>query len=220
MKSLRFCMLTTFYPPYSFGGDAIGIQRLSRALVRRGHHVTVVHDTDAYNILHRGEEPQVPDLDRDEGVEVVRLRSQLPGLSTLLTQQLGRPMVNGRRIERLIADGKYDVVNFHNVSLIGGPGIFRYAGDAVTLYMAHEHWLVCPMHVLWRHRRERCDGRECFRCAIAYKRPPQLWRKTAFLDQELQHVDAIIAMAKFILQLLFARLHRFEDHSSDRTPTL
>ena len=156
MTTLRFCMLTTFYPPYSFGGDAIGIQRLSRALVRRGHQVTVVHDTDAYNVLHRGVEPQVPDLDRDEGVEVVRLRSQMPGLSTLLTQQSGRPMVNGRRIARLIADGKYDVVNFHNVSLIGGPGIFRYAGDAVTLYMAHEHWLVCPMHVLWRHHRERC----------------------------------------------------------------
>jgi glycosyltransferase involved in cell wall biosynthesis len=190
-------MLTTFYPPHSFGGDAIGIQRLSRALARRGHHITVIHDTDPYNVLHKGKEPQVPDVDRDEGVEVVRLRSMTPGLSTLLTQQLGRPIINGRRIQRLIAAGKYDVVNFHNVSLIGGPGIFRYAGDAVTLYMAHEHWLVCPMHVLWRHRRERCDGRECLRCAIAYKRPPQLWRNTGFLERELQHVDAIIAMSEF-----------------------
>jgi hypothetical protein len=64
-------MFTTFYPPYSFGGDAIGIQRLSRALVRHGHHVTVVHDVDAYNALHRGAEPQ-PIAD-DEGVEVVGL---------------------------------------------------------------------------------------------------------------------------------------------------
>ncbi|MEP7344036.1 MAG: glycosyltransferase family 4 protein [Gemmatimonadaceae bacterium] len=197
MSALRFCMLTTFYPPHSFGGDAIGIQRLSRALVRRGHHVTVVHDTDAYNVLHQGAEPEAPDLDNDEGVEVVRLRSSTPGLSTLLTQQLGRPVMQGRRIQRLIAAGNYDVVNFHNVSLIGGPGIFRYAGDAVTLYMAHEHWLVCPMHVLWRHRRERCTGRECIRCAIAYKRPPQLWRNTGFLERELEHVDAIIAMSEF-----------------------
>lgn len=197
MSGLRFCMLTTFYPPHSFGGDAIGIQRLSRGLVRRGHRVTVVHDTDAYNILRRGNEPQVPDIDDDEGVEVVRLRSSSPVFSTLLTQQLGRPVVNGKRIHALIQHGGFDVVNFHNVSLIGGPGLFRYAGDAVSLYMAHEHWLVCPMHVLWRHKKERCTGRECIRCAISYRRPPQLWRQTGFLERELAHVDAIIAMSEF-----------------------
>lgn len=124
MSPLRFCMLTTFYPPHSFGGDAIGIQRLSRGLVRRGHHVTVIHDTDAYNILRRGDEPQVPDVDADQGVEVVRLRSVAPALSTLLTQQFGHPVMNGARIRRLISDGHFDVVNFHNVSLIGGPGSF------------------------------------------------------------------------------------------------
>ncbi|MFN8574385.1 MAG: glycosyltransferase family 4 protein [Gemmatimonadaceae bacterium] len=197
MSALRFCMLTTFYPPHSFGGDAIGIQRLSRGLVRRGHHVTVVHDTDAYNILRRGAEPNVPDLDNDEGVEVVRLRSSTPVMSTLLTQQTGRPVVNGRRIRRVIERGAFDVVNFHNVSLIGGPGLFRYAADAVSLYMAHEHWLVCPMHVLWRYQKERCTGRECTRCAISYRRPPQLWRHTGLLERELSHVDAIIAMSEF-----------------------
>ena len=57
MKPLRFCHLTTFYPPCNFGGDGIGVQRLCRALARRGHHVTVVHDVDAYNALHRGPEP-------------------------------------------------------------------------------------------------------------------------------------------------------------------
>ena len=72
-RPLRFCMFTTFYPPYSFGGDAIGIQRLSRALVRQGHHVTVVHDVDAYNALHRGAEPQP--IANDEGVEVVGIGS-------------------------------------------------------------------------------------------------------------------------------------------------
>ncbi|MBV6521963.1 MAG: D-inositol-3-phosphate glycosyltransferase [Gemmatimonadaceae bacterium] len=197
MSTLRFCMLTTFYPPHSFGGDAIGIQRLSRALVRRGHHVTVVHDTDAYAVLHRGPSPEVPDHDDDQGVEVRRLHSSAPMVSTLLTQQLGRPVVNRKRIAGLLADGRYDVVNFHNVSLIGGPGLFQLAGEAVSLYMAHEHWLVCPMHVLWRHRRERCTGRECIRCALAYRRPPQLWRATGYLEHELQHVDAIIAMSEF-----------------------
>ena len=60
MSALRFLMLTTFYPPYNFGGDGIGIQRLSRGLVKRGHHVTVVHDADAYNCCTRGRSRQSP----------------------------------------------------------------------------------------------------------------------------------------------------------------
>lgn len=195
--SARFLMLTTFYPPHSFGGDAIGIQRLSRGLVRLGHHVTVVHDTDAYRVLQDGVIPDAPEHDNDDGVEVIRLRTGTPMMSTLLTQQLGRPMVNQRRIREIMANGKYDVVNFHNVSLIGGPGLFHMADGAVTLYMAHEHWLVCPMHVLWRHGRELCTGKECIRCTLSYNRPPQLWRYTGYLDRQLEHIDSIIAMSEF-----------------------
>ncbi len=188
-------MLTTFYPPFSFGGDAIGIQRLSRALVRRGHHVTVLHDIDAFNALHRGPEPKA--IADDEGVEVIGLRSGAGVFSPLLTQQLGRPALNGRRIEALLRDGKYDVVNYHNVSLIGGPGLFRLGGDAVSIYMAHEHWLICPMHVLWKQGRERCEKPECFRCTLHYRRPPQLWRQTGLLEREIERIDAIIAMSEF-----------------------
>jgi glycosyltransferase involved in cell wall biosynthesis len=70
-------------------------------------------------------------------------------------------------------------------------------GSAIKVYEAHEHWLVCPMHVLWRHGRELCDGRECLRCTLNHKRPPQLWRYTGYLERELQHVDAFIAKSVF-----------------------
>jgi len=190
-------MLTTFYPPHNFGGDGIGIQRLSRGLVKLGHHVTVVHDIDAYALLSDGALPDVPDHDDDEGVEVMRLRSGMPMASSLLTQQLGRPVVNGRRIRAIIERGRFDVVNFHNLSLIGGPGLLSYGNGAVTLLMAHEHWLVCPMHVLWRHGRELCTGRECISCSISYRRPPQLWRYSDFLARKIEHVDAVIAMSEF-----------------------
>lgn len=197
MSALRFCMLTTFYPPYAFGGDAIGVQRLSRALVKRGHQVTVVHDADAYNALRSGKEPDCPTLDDDEGVEVIRLKSGYGTLSSLLTHQVGRPVLTGTRIRDIVERGRYDVVNFHNVSLIGGPGLFSLAPDAVKLYMAHEHWLVCPTHVLWRHGRERCDARECVRCTLSYKRPPQLWRWTGYMERQLREIDAVIAMSEF-----------------------
>ena len=44
---MRFCMVTTFYPPYHFGGDATFVQARARALVSEGHHVEVVHCEDA-----------------------------------------------------------------------------------------------------------------------------------------------------------------------------
>ena len=192
--ALRFCMLTTFYPPHNFGGDGIGVQRLSRALARRGHHVTVVHDTDAYNMLHRGPEPEAgPEAD---GVEVVRLSSGMGAISPLLVQQTGRPVVNGPGISRLLARGAYDVIMYHNTSLIGGPALLSY-GSAIKLYEAHEHWLVCPTHVLWRNGREPCSGRQCLRCSVSYRRPPQLWRYTGLLERQLSNIDGFIAKSEF-----------------------
>ncbi len=187
-------MVTTFYPPYNFGGDGMGTQRFSQALVRRGHHVTVLQDIDGFNSLKETAEP-IPEKQSD-GVEVIRLRSRLGAFSSLLTQQTGRPVIQGRRIRQILSQGKFDVINFHNISLVGGPGILS-AGSALKLYMAHEHWLVCSSHVLWRHNREACTGRECLRCVLHYRRPPQLWRYTGYLERQLKHVDTFIAMSEF-----------------------
>lgn len=194
MSGLNFCMVTTFYPPYNFGGDGIGVQRLSRALVQRGHSVTVIHDVDAYNALHNGPEPALHA--EPPGLDVVRIRSGLGILSPLLTQQTGRPVANGKKIREILGDGNFDVIMFHNVSLIGGPGVLS-VGHSLKLYEAHEHWLVCPTHVLWRHNREVCTGRQCLRCVVRHHRPPQLWRYTGYLERQLRHIDMFIAKSKF-----------------------
>jgi glycosyltransferase involved in cell wall biosynthesis len=195
VSPLRFAFVTTFYPPYNFGGDGIGIQRFARALAKRGHHVTVIHDADAYDFLS-GKRRATSPPSEEPGVEVISLRSGLGVWSLLLTQQLGRPVVNGSRIQEILNEGDFDVINFHNVSLAGGPRVFGY-GSAVKLYMAHEHWLVCPSHVLWRHGRELCTGRECLRCQLHYRRPPQWWRYTGLLEREMDHIDLFIAMSEF-----------------------
>lgn len=186
-------MLTTFYPPYNFGGDGIGVQRLARALARRGHAVTVLHEGDAYLALARGAEPVA--VEPEPGIDVVTLRSTLGTVSPLLTHQMGRPVVHASTIRSTLERG-YDVTFFHNVSLVGGPGVLR-EGKGVTIYEAHEHWLVCPTHVLWRHGREPCTGRECLRCTLSYRRPPQPWRWTGYLGRQLGFVDAFIAKSGF-----------------------
>ena len=194
MSALRFCMVTTFYPPHNFGGDGIAVQRLARALVRQGHEVTVVSNSDAFGALN-GTTGTI-DADGDDGVRVHRMATPVPSLSTLLTQQTGRPLTTMRAIRRILSPGRFDVINYHNVSLVGGPAVLG-VGDGIKLYTAHEHWLVCPTHVLWRHKREPCQARECFRCQLAYRRPPQLWRYTGFLERQLAHVDTFIACSEF-----------------------
>jgi glycosyltransferase involved in cell wall biosynthesis len=199
---LRIAMVTTFYPPYNFGGDGISIMRLSGALARRGHDVTVLHDIDAYKSLG-GAEPSDRAVQNatNDGVDVIGLRAAPHGsafglVSNILTHQLGRPVVHAQRISEILREGLFDVIWFHNISLIGGPGILSY-GNGLKIYEAHEHWLVCPTHVLWRFNRERCDKRSCISCSFSYHRPPQSWRITGYLDRQLNHVDLFIAKSEF-----------------------
>lgn len=191
MRSLRILMFTTFYPPYSFGGDAVGVQRMAQALVQRGHDVTVVHEEDAYLVL--GGKPG-PD-NSDDGVRRIGLRASNGFVSTLLTQQLGRPISHRSKIQNIVDEG-WDIIWHNNTSLVGGPGLLEF-GDGLKIYEAHEHWLVCPTHVLWRHGRELCDERQCLRCVANYRRPPQLWRYTGLLERQLNHIDLIVAKSRF-----------------------
>ena len=192
---MKFCFVTTFYPPFSTGGDAVAVQRLARELVRAGHSVTVVHDLDAFAALNR---PLLPDeRNPDDGIEVISLKSSLGVASALLVQQTGRPVVHGKQLTALLNERDFDVVNFHNASLMGGPGVFELGGSALRVYTAHEHWLVCPTHILWRYKREVCPKKECFRCQLSYHRPPQLWRYTGHMESSLRHIDVFIAMSEF-----------------------
>jgi glycosyltransferase involved in cell wall biosynthesis len=192
-KSLHFCMVTTFYPPYNFGGDGIYIYRLSNELARRGHRVDVVHCEDAYMLLQpngaKGDYPNHPN------VRIHRLKSRAGFLSPLLTQQMGAPVLKRNKLKRLLDENNYDVIHYHNMSLIGITAL-QY-GHAVKLYTTHEHWLVCPMHVLWRFNREVCTKRTCFRCMVVGKRPPQLWRYTGLMERMLRSVDAFISPSRF-----------------------
>lgn len=199
---MKFCMVSTFYPPFNFGGDGIYVQALARELLARGHDVTVVHCLDAYRLVS-GQEVQASDEERLDGVRVVRLRSRWGALSPLLTQQTGLPLLKRERLERVLAEG-FDVVNFHNISLVGGPAVLRLAaGDAIKLYTLHEHWLLCPTHVFWKNRERACDAPTCWSCCLRSGIPPQAWRATSMIRSALQHVDALLAPSEFT-----ARLHR------------
>lgn len=196
VKALRFCMVTTFYPPYNFGGDGIFVQRLAHALAGRGHEVTVVHCADAYR-LGGGEEPTAKPV-APAGVTIHTLDSRAGLLSPLITHQLAIPGLKAKALHAILDGGDFDVIHFHNISLIGGPGVLSY-GNAVKFYTAHEYWLLCPLSTLWQMRSHPCTRKRCVRCTLDAGRPPQWWRYTGVLERSLRHVDALLAPSRFAI---------------------
>ncbi|MGV7219896.1 MAG: glycosyltransferase family 4 protein [Nitrospinales bacterium] len=187
-------MVTTFYPPYHFGGDATYVRALSRGLVAKGHEVEVVHCEDSYRLTSKDNKPEKGYV--DDGVIVHRLKNSLGFLSPLITQQTGRPGIKSLAIKKIL-DKKFDVVNFHNISLIGGPAILKLSHAPVTLYTLHEHWLLCPTHIFWKNKTKVCDQQTCVTCSIRSGIPPQIWRYGSLIEESLKSVDSLIAPSNF-----------------------
>jgi glycosyltransferase involved in cell wall biosynthesis len=200
-RPLNFLHLTTFYPPYSFGGDAMYLYRLCHAIADAGHHVDVIHCLDSYHLLH----PAEPEVKFADHPDVARhgLRTGYGWLSPLLTQQLGQPYLKRKIIQTVLNSKRYDVIHYHNISLLG-PGVLALESNhsqAVKLYTTHEHWLICPIHVLWKFNRRPCEKPDCLRCTLMAKRPPQLWRYTRMLANASRHVDQFVSPSRFTAQM-------------------
>jgi len=197
-ESLRFCFVTTFYPPYNFGGDGIYAYRLANGLAKLGHRVTVLHSPTAYEMLAGGP-PKNPYHDH-ENVTVHPVRTPMGKLGLLAVQQFGRPCFQKPQLRELLDQSAYDVIQYNNVSLLGGPHAFRM-GSALKLCTLIEHWLVCPMHVLWKLNREVCTQPTCIRCQLKGKRPPQWWRYTGLMHRAIRHIDAFIGPSLFTMDM-------------------
>ncbi len=193
--ALRFCLATTFYPPYHFGGDAIFVYRLARALVEAGHQVDVIHSVDAHAITGARPQNSFPEL---PGVRRLPLKSGMARLNTLLAHQAGNPGPYHAELYKLLDNDRYDIIHFHNISLLGAPGVLRY-GRCAKLYTTHEYWLICPTHVLFKYGSHACEEKHCLSCTLQTRRPPQLWRFSAHLQSCLAHVDRLLIPSQFAL---------------------
>lgn len=172
------------------------LYRLCHQLAERGHRVDVVHCVDSFHVLEPGE----PRTKFAEHPRVARheLRSPFGKLSPLASHQTGYPLLQQGKIKELLSRNRYDVIHFHNTSLFG-PGVMDLpaAGNPVRFYTAHEHWLVCPTHVLWKFNERPCEKPECLKCILMNKRPPQLWRHTGLLERKSRAIDQFFAPSDF-----------------------
>ena len=194
---LRFCFCTTFYPPHSGDADGEYVYRLANALALRGHSVTVVHNPGAFKTL-KGKQVAEPHADPPNLV-VRPVSAPLGGLGLLAIHQTGRPVGIGAQLERAM-QGPFDVIHFHNVSLMGGPAVYGYGTSTVKIGSLNDHWLVCPMHLLWKYTGEVCERPQCFTCSIRQGRPPQLWRRADLMTEMSKPVDVFLGPSVFTIR--------------------
>lgn len=204
-RPLRFCFLSIFYPPYSFGGDAMYLYRFTNALASRGHEVDVIHCVDSYRVLEK-RKPSREFLNHPN-VTIHSLRSRAGFLSPLIAQQTGSTWPKTSRILEIMFGKRFDVIHYHNISLLG-PRVLQLEPDYhdfIKLYTTHEHWLVCPMHVLWKYNERVCEKPDCLRCTLKFRRPPQWWRYSSLLEKCTASVDAFISPSRFTRSMHYER---------------
>jgi glycosyltransferase involved in cell wall biosynthesis len=202
-KQMKFCMLTSFFGRHSFGGDAVYVDRLSRALLKRGHEVEVVYSVEAYEAVQRDAQPW--DYRAPEGMGLHGLKTGWGSFAPLWVHQTGGMGALRGALEEILRAGRFDVLHFHNVSLLGGPGLLSVEapGEPRRVMMAHEFWLVCPLSVLWKFGERTCEKAECHTCMMRAGRPPQLWRDLRDWQAALEGLDALFTPSE-----ASARVHR------------
>ena len=196
LKKKRFCLITTFYPPFHPGGCGLHVYHLANHLARDGHSVDVITsgDAHAYKLTDQreGEYPHHP------GVTVHRVKSGTGRLEPLLTYLSGEPVFSSSQINAVLEKG-FDVIHYHNISLFGGIRSLSM-GSGIKLFTQHTYWLFCPTHYLWKDNKKVCDSKECLRCLAAYRRPPQFWRLGGLRDRMLENIDSLIMPCRYMLQ--------------------
>ena len=173
------------------------LYRLANALARRGHEVDVIHCVDSYHVLEKRRPTR--EFPNHPNITVHSLKSRWGFLSPLLSQQTGGTWLKTDRILEVLFSKNFDVIHYHNISLLG-PKVLQLEpdyGGFIKLYTTHEHWLVCPMHVLWKNNERLCEKPECLRCTLKIGRPPQWWRYTKLLEKCASSVDRFLSPSRF-----------------------
>jgi glycosyltransferase involved in cell wall biosynthesis len=119
-------------------------------------------------------------------------------------QQTGRPFGQKTGLRECFKES-FDVIHYYNVSLLGGPEIFSHGKSTIKIGGLNDHWLVCPMHLLWKYTGEVCEKPQCIRCSLYFGKPPQLWRHTDLMENMIGHVDAFLGPSRFTMRKHFER---------------
>ena len=154
---MRILMLAQWYPPI-LGGEELHVANLSRALVARGHDVTVA------TLRQQG----LADEELDGDVRVVRVAGGLQRFEALFADSARRsaapipdPLLT-LAINRIVNRFRPDVMHAHNW-LVHAALPIRAARGIPLVQTLHDFSLVCAQKVLLRYGRA-CSGPGPIKC--------------------------------------------------------
>lgn len=201
METFTFLFTTSFYPPYHIGGAGVHVKYLAEELVKLGHEVHVIHSLDAYKVKRKSS----PKAENTSRVFVHTLKSPLGKLSPVMVYTLGNSRYIQNGFSRVIKKIHPDVVHHHNISLLGYKLLKRRA-KYVSLYTAHDYWLICPTNNLLKNKKDVCTKKSCFFCSIRSYRSPQLWRYGKDFRDAISNIDLIISPSEYLRKRLMEEI--------------
>jgi glycosyltransferase involved in cell wall biosynthesis len=185
-------MTSTFYPPYSIGGDANHVKYLAEELANIGHEVHVFYNRDAYAVKRRN----LPQMVKSQDIFIHEFKSN-SNLSPYAAYLFGNSPAISKTFNALVKQIRPNIIHHHNISLLG-YGILKSYGTCANIYTAHDFWLVCPQNNLLKNGNKECNVPSCFTCSLKRKKPPQLWRYYHNFKNVVDNIDLIIAPCEYL----------------------
>mgnify|MGYP000534247044 FL=1 len=195
METAKILMVSTFYPPYHLGGDAIHVKYLADELSKAGHEVHVIHSLDAYN-LKKNEKKHENDADTEH---IYRLKTELGAISAAGSYIIGKNRSADRLVEKVCSEIKPDWIHYHNISMLG-CGVLN-KGKSKKIYTCHDHWPFCQRNDYMKFGEQICDEQNCLKCSIKSHRPVRIISTNQIMS-EIKRVNAIIAPSKYMQNML------------------
>jgi glycosyltransferase involved in cell wall biosynthesis len=189
-------MLTQFYPPV-IGGEESHVANLSRALVERGHDVSVA------TLRHR----DFPSFEVEHGVRVHRVRGSMQRLGMLFSEnsrQYAPPFPDPevlRALRRIIRDEQPEIIHAHNWMVHSFTPLKTWSKAKLVMTL-HDYSLVCVQKRLM-HRGALCTGpgfAKCLRCAADFYGPakgmPTALANSFWAGRERHAVDLFLPVSQ------------------------
>ena len=155
-------MVTNFFPPHTIGGAEIVAYRQARALLVRGHKVTVLSGAEPSQSKPEG----FLDFDRYDDLPVYRL-----SLRSSDTDHNFYWPAAARRLRSIIAADRIEVVHVHNPLGLGANIIPAATEAGVRCFVTlHDHWGFCLQATRLRTDGSLCTNfEECSQCRDAIR---------------------------------------------------
>jgi glycosyltransferase involved in cell wall biosynthesis len=106
-----------------------------------------------------------------------------------------------KKFSEVLRNEHPDVVHHHNISLLG-YSILEKRDRYLSLYTAHDYWLICQTNNLLRNNGKTCNRKQCYSCALNFRRFPQLWRGSRSFKRAVKNIDLLISPSDYVRRRL------------------